>query len=386
MNDKMSFGKVKISASGSEINRLLNILIYNKVNVKIISKSQNEIIFITDIKNVKIIIKYSKKYKIKIRIIEKKGIYFILKKLSIFNLLALLFVAIVFYILNSFIFDVKIIAPSENIEKQVETQLNSLGIKPFIFKKSIDINDLKNRILLNNQNIFWINTKIYGSILIIEIVERNNQNITNKKGTKIIASRDGIITKIILRSGTAVVKEGDTVIKGQLLVHNQEVLRDNTTYELPKVDADIYANTWYEYKKQYIHNEFKKEPTKYSYIPVIQVNKKMFSTFFLLPKHKKYDKIIVKEKKIKIFNMLIGLYIVKIQNFKYIKNNLNTDNVIKLLEDSCNKEFYKDTINRNIIEITKIIKNGKIYKKAGKIYMIELIQRYQCVENISLYQ
>jgi similar to stage IV sporulation protein len=62
----------------------------------------------------------------------------------------------------------------------------------------------------------------------------------------IVASRDGIIQEMVVLEGQAVVKVGDTVKKGQLLVSGLFEDSDTLTSRFVHAMAQVKARTWYE--------------------------------------------------------------------------------------------------------------------------------------------
>lgn len=374
--------KLKVHAKGENINRFLNLIIYNSLFISIEFKNECEMVFFINTKYYNKLIEIAEKYDIEIKIIERKGIQYIIKKISIWNIIAVIICIFGIYFANLFVFDI-VIFPEGKIKSEIYKYLKQHGITSPTLKKNINEDRLENDLINNNDGILWIKVKIKGVMLFIEYQERKKYEV-GEKVDKIIASESGIIDKIVLRSGKVLVDVGDTVVKGQVLVIGYEITKDgNKLQAIP--DADIYAKTWYEVASEYIHQKEKKVIDKRIYLPEIYINNKNVVPIFLLQKLHKYDKIKVKEilLNFKIFKMVICL--TKYEKYKTIKNQLNIENVINNLNAKCDKDFYSMIRSKDIISVDKQDKKVYINKKNNGIYRILIKKIYQCTENICSY-
>ncbi len=106
----------------------------------------------------------------------------------------------------------------------------------------IDVNYLEQKMIINNPEISWIAINIIGTNATVTIspntslyIEENDITASNLK-----ASVDGVITRMEVKNGTAMVQVGDGVTSDQLLVSG--VIDYNTgTSVLTDSNAQIYA-------------------------------------------------------------------------------------------------------------------------------------------------
>ena len=97
-------------------------------------------------------------------------------------------------------------------------------IQTGIFKRSLQTEKICNDLMYLLPKLTWVRTSVQGTTLRIEATQG-----TSLAGTAVglqtgdlVASQDGIIAKIDVFSGTACVKRGDTVRKGDVLIRGEE--------------------------------------------------------------------------------------------------------------------------------------------------------------------
>ena len=98
----------------------------------------------------------------------------------------------------------------------------------------------------------YLSINVKGTNVFVTVTKKDDEStkVANSNYCNIIASKNGIIDKVIARSGEAVVQVGDIVKKGDLLIQGA-----NTT-SMP----EVWATTFYEsvQKKPYIKTINKK--------------------------------------------------------------------------------------------------------------------------------
>lgn len=198
-----------------------------------------------------------------ISIKNKKGIVVWLikfKNRSSYIVGIILFLGI-FYFLSGFVWGVEVDDNKFLSPYEVRKAVYSLGAKPGVRKDKINIKQLEKGIEDSNENIMWVRARIEGSVLKVTVQERitpprnlqkNNEQVAHYK--EIVAKMDGEIVMIYSSSGSPMVKRGDYVKKGDLLIegaqgneeHRYEVEPEGTviakTYEEKQVEIQISGN------------------------------------------------------------------------------------------------------------------------------------------------
>ena len=97
--------------------------------------------------------------------------------------------------------------------------LKNNGVSKYKLKKKIDTNSIEKSIYISFKEVAYVDAKFDGTKLIITIDEKYLQpSIHNKNNANILAQKSGVIEKVIVKSGKALVEEGDIVHLGDALI------------------------------------------------------------------------------------------------------------------------------------------------------------------------
>lgn len=220
-----------------------------------------------------------------------------------------------------------------------------------------------------------------GVKLNVEIVERTMPPsiTTYEQPSDIIAQKDGIITKIFCYKGTPLIKEGDYVKNGQVLISGDVIIlnRENgqpETVKIARALGSVYAKVWYENTQEIILNETKRQQTgKIVNNTYYVINGKKIYTNKHDVNFKIYDKIENKER-VKLQNY--ELPIEKVEEYYYevveIKQNYTVNEAVEIAKKNAENELLKQIPNNTKIldkKIEKIIEKNKV--KIRLLYITE---------------
>ncbi|NLW74188.1 MAG: sporulation protein YqfD [Clostridiales bacterium] len=180
-----------------------------------------------------------------IRVIEKYGlpdiIYRYKKRVGVF--IGLIIAASLVFWSERFVWDIRITG-CENIEKKsVISQLCEQGFGIGSYIPGLDVDVIENRLLINSDDIAWISINLKGSVAYVEIREKiKKPGEKSNTPANLIAARDGQIESIEAASGRPVVRVGDHVRKGDLLVSG---IYDSGVwgYRYTRAEGVVYART-----------------------------------------------------------------------------------------------------------------------------------------------
>ncbi|MBQ5321191.1 MAG: sporulation protein YqfD [Oscillospiraceae bacterium] len=187
-----------------------------------------------------------KKYHGRRRVLKRRGIRFqIYKRRARLGLpIGILAAFILFIVLSQFIWSIEINGENEELKAALREALPSYGIKNGAYKRSLDTKSLENQILADFPDIAFLAINISGSNISVEIDEVDKSPVKDKGGKfgNIIAKSEGKIISPNVYNGVSLIKEGDYVFKGELLVSGTREDYFGRTIFLNS-DADIYAET-----------------------------------------------------------------------------------------------------------------------------------------------
>ena len=193
--------------------------------------------------------------------VESRGGKYLFGKLSLRYLSLIIPAIVVVALLVTFTkmcFTVDIIADNGQLKEQISYILAENSIKPFMLKDKINTSKLSYEISKNIDEIGFANCYFDGAVLKIEV---KKVHVKEERPTydAIVADRDCIITKVLVFSGTALVKEGDVVKKGDTIIAGyvdsmpQDPENEENERFTVKADGLVYGET--SYTKQLILTE-----------------------------------------------------------------------------------------------------------------------------------
>lgn len=243
-------GYLIIEAVGGFGERFINLLVKNNICIWAVERiSPDTVRMKIRVAGFKRIRSAVRKTRVKIIIIEKRGLSLYIHKhrrRKAFFAGVFVFILLLCF-LTSFIWSVEVTG-LEKIDKNVIiNELKSCGIYVGVLKYNHSSFDIKQKMLLSIPELAWIHVDIRGTRALVEVKERSDKPpiVEADKPCNIIAAKDGVIDKSIVKYGVAQKGEGDVVKKGDLLVSGTADSKPFGTRFLHS-QAEIFAFTWYE--------------------------------------------------------------------------------------------------------------------------------------------
>ena len=342
-------GYLNIIIEGFFIERFLNICRQKEIFLKDLHRENSTYIKVkilkSDFKDIRHI---AKRTKCKVKIEKKSGIPFLInryRKRKIFAI-ATMVIAIFIFISTRFIWNIEIIG-NENISTdEIKSIVSEYGIEVGKLKVNINPEKISNLIRLKRDDLAWIGITIKGTNAIITVEEsvKIPEIIDENDMSNIIAAEDSVISKIIVRSGTARVNVGDSVKKGDLLVEGV-MEGNNTGIRNVHADADIFGVKIYqkESKENFVQN-IKIETGKKEEKKEICINNFVINFNKGLLNFENYDTICTR-KKIKIFsnfNLPFELKKTTYIEYKNEQKKFSNEELISKIELKLEEEMEKE--------------------------------------------
>lgn len=228
-------GFIRVEISGIKTSEFLNCLIKNNIYTWNISKIKNKIYINIYLKNYRLLYNLSKGYNIKIKIYQKYGLYFYIKKYKkrCGVVVGILLFFIILIIMSQFIWNIEVHGNKTIKTSQIIDFISSQKVRPGKFRKNIDVRTIEREMLLKFKKISWVSINILGSKINIEINERTlpPKKLDIGEPCNIVASKKGIIKNIEAYQGQNLVEIGDFVEKNQILVSG--ILEDKSLNNTP---------------------------------------------------------------------------------------------------------------------------------------------------------
>lgn len=366
---------VRVKITGKNVNNYLKRLIANKIDlIDLKYNSHNEAV---------VTIKYSDYLKLKtVRSIYDVKVTNTYGKLRIRNkmkrsyiLLSSIILGIALIILlSNIIFSIEVIHTNKSVIELVGNELNKNGLKKYTFKKKYkDIKKIENKILNDNKDkLEWISIDIIGTKYVVRIEERKIKNENNDNIYQdIVASKSGVIKKIIALSGEKkyetdnFVSKGDTIIKGSITKPNNEVI-------LTHASGLVYAEVWYQISVEYPY-QYKEEiltGNKKNIYYLKFINKRL--ELFNFKKYKNFQK----EPKILLYNSILPISLVKEKQYEVniIDEIYTTEEVINKAITLAESRLMSSNKKIDKIERVSIIKKEENDSKIRLDLFISVIE------------
>ncbi len=240
------FGLIYFQASGGFSERFINLCRISKIRLYNLSEDNGVLFAATTIRGFKKIRNCAKKSGMRVRVVSKKGLPFIYAGISarngIFIGAAVMCFLLFFYSRCIWRIDVK---GNERIKNEtVISVLEQNSVTLGTMKKDINNDKLKLSLYEKIPEIAWVNFKIDGSRLVVDLREvtkkpkKEAENYCN-----IVASTDGIIKKVVLYDGQALLREGEAVKEGQIIVSGIKTYENARLNTFHHAKAEVYAYT-----------------------------------------------------------------------------------------------------------------------------------------------
>ncbi len=262
-------------------------------------------------------------------VIKKCGLLFSLSKLKRrkgFTLgIALLVVCVLYFC--SFIWNIEIIGNESITNNQIIDALEQNNITVPLNINKINDAYIENILYENFESLKFAEVYIEGTNLLVYLKEKKKIDyfVEDNYPSNIIAKKDAVINKIIVKNGEKLVKEGDVVVKGQTLINGVVESQTGEKY-LVHSDGIVFGQTYYNLilKEEKVQNiSLKTDKKKSTYY--LCFNEKKYKIYDSKSKPKEY----IKESKTIHIPVLSSLFRICLFKDEYYQTEIKTVNVDK---------------------------------------------------------
>lgn len=237
-------GSVKFSFSGGFTQVFLNACLLHGLNLRFLRKKGDIFTAYLPAADYHKIRPLVKKSGVKARVLQKYGFPFWLHEHRKRYVLAagILFFLGSLWLFPKFVWEIRISGNESVPSQSIYRALEEIGVSRGMQLKDLDYDNLRQDLILQLPELSWCSLNINGSVVTVEVRERVYAPLKNDTPCNLIAKCDGYITQADVYVGTPLVKSGDAVVKGDLLVSGVVEYQNGHT-EFKQAKAKILAQT-----------------------------------------------------------------------------------------------------------------------------------------------
>ena len=144
---------------------------------------------------------------------------------------------------SRFILTIEITGNEQVTDSVILQQLQRFGVRPGAFGPGLDRRQIEQEILLELKELSWMTINLNGTCAQVQVREviKAPERVNESGFYHVVSEADGIITHVEAELGDAVVKEGDTVGKGEILISGTVTLEPPKYSDLPNRYYDVHA-------------------------------------------------------------------------------------------------------------------------------------------------
>ena len=387
-------GYLTIKIKGYSPERFINLCYYKKIFIWNLKNIDGDYIFLIKARDYKRLKPIAKKTRMVPMIMIKAGLPFHLHKYRKRKLffVGVLLCGLLVYIMSLFIWNIQILGGYKYTPEAMIKFLDEYEISTGIKKSKVDCQKIEEDIRLAYKDIGWVSAEIKGTRLIIKITETSMPAPASKtlSPSHIVATKDLIVEEIITRSGVPLVKPGDVVKKGDILVSGVvpvmgdfgDVLRNQPVV----ADATILCKSYYDYSEvlsmDYYRKNFTGDEKKGFYLSYLE------NKLFLYNPRYSYDTydIIVDENILHItdtYYLPFRYGTTTVREYILEKTSYSPEEAKELANNKLNRYFKLLTDNGvTILEHNIVISIGNNKcKTEGRIIVLEPAWEYKKVQD-----
>ncbi len=236
-------GILEIEIYGIYPEKMLNLCEKHRISIWDIRFKKGKICCKINVRDFKKLPKIFKRQGVRLHILKRWGIPFFTNKYKRrFGIFAgLLIFMLMLNMLSNFVWVIEVKGNKNVSVNEIKTDCQKIGIKEGTAIKGFDAKNKAQELLLLNDKLSWASFNIEGCILTVDVTEITPKDEGKFLASNLVADSDGIIKHIDVTVGNCVVKVGDTVKKGDVLVSG--IIENENGTKFVKSRGKIIAET-----------------------------------------------------------------------------------------------------------------------------------------------
>lgn len=359
------FGYIIVEVYGEKKERFINLIRGKQIaiwKIRDIENGYRFYMYARDFKQLKDIIR---KTRMKIKIKERYGLPFLLFKYRKRKAFALGIITafIICYGMSLFVWDISVEGNYSYTKYEILDFLKENQVYHGMKKEDADCEEIEKKIRNNYFDITWVSVELKGTRLIVHLKENFDdaglkeqplEEYEDGKGYMLVSDKDAVIESIITRTGKPMVKMGQQVSAGDVLIDGKfDIQGDYEEYirtEYVVADGDVYGQVVYDYneetEREYINKKYTGEETSYTRL---RLNDRSVELGIGSMEYKNYDKIEEENQLSIVGDFYVPFYMDKIVYREYENESLNyTDDELKNIETVKLSYFLENLLKKGI--------------------------------------
>lgn len=248
-------GYLVLHLRGRGVERLLNMAMMRGIQFWDLRRLENEAQLKVSLSAFRQLRPLVRKSRCRVHIASRVGLPFWMKRLRRRRglVLGIVFFCAALYLLSSFVWFIRVSGCETIPTGKVEALIKEMGIRPGIWKGSLDLYALEEELARRHPGISWAGFRLRGTLLEIEIVEHLVEPRLENRPGDLVAAKDGLVERILTVEGEPVIKPGATVLQGDLLIRGVRITAVpdaegyvQETLEPVHARGIVEARVWYE--------------------------------------------------------------------------------------------------------------------------------------------
>lgn len=237
-------GYVRVEVKGKNPERLVNLCLSAGFPMWDFTPGESSVFFCTTLQRYKDIHRLARRSRCVPRVVRRTGLPFFLGKIKRrpTALLATMVVAVALLYLSGAVWSFQVSGADKVEPSKVLASAASAGLVTGARRNRVSTEAVEAAIMDQNPELAWVYVRFQGTLAVIEVVEKIRPTATGPGD--VIAAKDGVIQSLLVLSGAPVVRIGQTVKAGDLLIAG------NPSGALTGARGSVTAMVWYEVYKE----------------------------------------------------------------------------------------------------------------------------------------
>ncbi len=237
-------GYVRVEVRGKNPERLVNLCLSAGFPLWDFTPGESSILFCTTLQRYRDIHRLARRARCVPRVVARTGLPFTLGKLRRrpTALLATAVVLAVLLYLSGSVWSVQVSGTRLVDPDRVLVSAASAGLVSGARRNRVSTGAVEAAILDQNPELAWVYVRFQGTLAVIEVVEKTRPPTVGPGD--VVAAKDGVIQSLLVLAGAPVVRIGQTVKAGDLLIAG------NPSGTLGGARGSVTAMVWYEMYKE----------------------------------------------------------------------------------------------------------------------------------------